>query len=287
MIFKQLTNSIVDIYTIGDKLREINKLKLDPSDVTGYVAALNGLKIRQAELILSTKGLSTVQQQSILNELSLVKATGKLTTAQMTALLTTKSRSKTDAEALLLNAGLITSETAEATATNVVTAAKLKELVQTKTLTQAEADLLAAKAGVVLANQKESASFLTGIGTKFKGLDSGLRSAGTGILALAKAHPVIAGITTALTIGTVAVGIYKKKQEETAKAIKEAYENAKTAIDEINSIFKNTKSTTENIAKEYAELAQGVNLLTNENKKLSTEKYERFLEFLMKMVMLF
>lgn len=229
-------------------------------------------------MVLSTKGLSVAQQQAVLAELSLANATGKLTTAQMTEILTTKSRSKADAEALLLNAGLITSETAEATATNVVTAAKLKELVQTKALTQAEAELIAAKAGVTLANQKESASFLAGIGSKIKGLGSGLKSAGTGILALAKAHPVIAGITTALTIGTVAVGIYKKKQEEAAQAIKEAYENAKTAIDEINSTFENTKSTTESIAKEYAELAQGVNLLTNENKKLSTEKYERFLE---------
>lgn len=214
----------------------------------------------------------------MLSQLSLVNATGELTTAQLTELMTTKSRSKADAEALLLNTGLITSETAEAKATNVVTAAKLQELVQTKALTQAEADLIAVKAGVVSANQKESISFLSGIGAKIKGFGAGVKNVGNGVLALAKAHPAIAAITTALTIGTIAVGIYKKKQEETAKAIKEAYEEAKVVIDEINTSFKNTKSSTKEISKEYAELAQGVNLLTNENKKLSTEKYERFLE---------
>lgn len=170
---------------------------MQADDVKGYVNALTGLSLKQAELVLSTKGLSTAQQQAVLSQLSLANATGKLTTAQLIEIMTTKSRSKADAEALLLNTGLITSETAEATATNVVTAAKLQELVQTKALTQAEANLIAAKSGVISANQKESASFLSGIGAKFKGLGNGIKSAGSGVLALAKAHPIIAAITAA------------------------------------------------------------------------------------------
>ena len=116
--------------------------------------------MKQAELLLSTQGLTSIQKQAILTELQFIGTTGKLTTAQMTEILATKEKSKADAKALLLNAGLITSETAEATATNVVTAAKLKEAIQTKALTQEEAQLIAAKAGVTLANQKESVSFL-------------------------------------------------------------------------------------------------------------------------------
>ena len=227
---------------------------------------------------MSTKGLSVTQQKAVLAEAELLGVTGKLTTAELNAILVNKKRNKDQAEALLIKTGLITAETSEATATNVVTASKLKELVQTKALTQAEANLIATKAGVTLANQKESVSFLTGVGSKIKGLGNGLKSVGTGILTLAKAHPVVAGITTALTVGTVAVGIYKKKQEEAAQAIKEAYENAKTAIDDINNTFNENSSKTKEIAKEYAELAQGVDLLTNKNEKLSIEKYERFLD---------
>lgn len=227
---------------------------------------------------MSTKGLSVAQQQAILSETVLLGTTGKLTTAELEAILVTKKRNKEQAEALLINTGLITSETAEATATNVVTADKLKELVQTKALIQAEADLIAAKAGVTLENQKESVSLLAGIGTKIKGAGTALKGLGTGILTIASAHPVIASITAAIALCGGAAIVNKVKQEEAAKAIKEAYENAKTAIDDINNTFNENSSKTKEIAKEYAELAQGVNLLTNENKKLSTEKYERFLD---------
>lgn len=85
-------------------------------------------------------------------------------------------------------------------------------------------------------------------------------------------------ITAAIALCGSAAIVNKVKQEKAAKAIKEAYENAKTSIDGINNTFNENSSKTKEIAKEYAPLAQGVNLLTNENKKLSTEKYERFLD---------
>lgn len=278
MIFKTIRQSLEDVYIAGRKINELNNLKLNATNITAYATALKGLNAKQAELVLSTQGLTLAQKQAILSQAELLGSTGKLTTAELNAILVTKKRNKDQAEALLINTGLITSETAEATATNVVTAAKLKELVATGKLTQAEANLIAAKAGVTLANQKESASFLVGIGTKIKGAGTALKGLGTGILTIAQAHPVIAGITAALALCGGAALVNKVKQEKAAKAIKEAYEEAKNAINEINNTFSENSSKTKEIAKEYAELAQGVNLLTNENKNLSTEKYERFLE---------
>lgn len=278
MIFKTIRQSLEDVYIAGRKINELNNLKLNATNITAYATALKGLNAKQAELVLSTQGLTVAQKQAILSQAELLGSTGKLTTAELNAILVTKKRNKDQAEALLINTGLITSETAEATATNVVTAAKLKELVATGKLTQAEANLIAAKAGVTLANQKESASFLAGIGTKIKGAGTALKGLGTGILTIAQAHPVIAGITAALALCGGAALVNKVKQEKAAKAIKEAYEEAKNAINEINNTFSENSSKTKEIAKEYAELAQGVNLLTNENKNLSTEKYERFLE---------
>ena len=239
---------------------------------------MKGLNARQAELVLSTQGLTVAQKQAVLSQAELLGTTGKLTTAELEAILVTKKRNKDQAEALLINTGLITSETAQATSTNVVTAAKLKELVQTKALTQAEANLIATKAGVTLASQKESSSLLAGIGAKIKGTGTALKGLGTGILTIAQAHPVIAGITAALALCGGAALVNKIKQEKAAKAIKEAYKEAKNAIDEINNTYSTNTSQTKEIAKEYAELAQGVDLLTNANKSLSTEKHERFLE---------
>lgn len=278
MIFKTFKQSLEDVYIAGRKINEINNLKLDATNITAYATALKGLNTKQAELVLSTQGLTVVQKQAVLSQAELLGTTGKLTTAELEAILVTKKRNKDQAEALLINTGLITSETAEATATNVVTAAKLKELVATGKLTQAEANLIAAKAGVTLANQKESTSLLAGIGAKIKGAGTALKGLGTGILTIAQAHPVIAGITAALALCGGAALANKIKQEKAAKAIKEAYEEAKNAIDEINNTYSTNTSQTKDIAKEYAELAQGVDLLTNANKSLSTEKHERFLE---------
>ena len=64
------------------------------------------------------------------------------------------------------------------------------------------------------------------------------------------------------------------REENLAKAAEEA----KNKIDELSTSFSNQKKTVSDYGKEYAELAQGVDLLTNKNLSLSTEDYERFLE---------
>ena len=78
----------------------------------------------------------------------------------------------------------------------------------------------------------------------------------------------------------MATGIIKwlddfiNREEKLAEAAKEARDK----IEELNESFVNQKKTVSDYANEYAELAQGVDLLTNKNLSLSTEDYERFLE---------
>ena len=64
------------------------------------------------------------------------------------------------------------------------------------------------------------------------------------------------------------------REERLAKAAEEA----KNKIEEISTSLSNQKKAVSDYGKEYAELAQGVDLLTNKNLSLSTEDYERFLE---------
>lgn len=104
-----------------------------------------------------------------------------------------------------------------------------------------------------------------------------LEGVGSGILSLIATYPAIATIVGALTLCGGAAIANEIRQEKAAAAIKAAYEDAKISVDGINNTYEGNSSKTREIAKEYAELAQGVNLLTNENKNLSTEKYERFL----------
>ena len=102
-----------------------------------------------------------------------------------------------------------------------------------------------------------------------------------------KAGTIATGIfNTALTAGVsiivtmMATGFIKwlsdvaNKEKDLAKAAQEA----KTKIEELNDSFIKQKNTIKEYAKEYAELTQGVDLLTNKNLSLSTEDYDRFLE---------
>lgn len=120
-------------------------------------------------------------------------------------------------------------------------------------------------------------SLLSSTKSKLSSLTGSAKNVGAFALSLAKAHPVIAGVTTALTAGTAAVTIYKKKQKEAAQEIENAYNKAKETIDNISSSMENKETTVESIGKEYAELAQGVNQITGENRTLNISDYERFL----------
>ena len=226
-IFKTLKNSINDIAVVGSTLTRIGELRLDPTNISGYATALQGLTTQQAQLLMSTNGLSYSQQQLVLSQIRLATTTGTLTTQQMANALITETRNEADAKALLLNAGLITSETAEATAIHTVTAAKLRELVQTEALTQAEANLLASKAGVTLASQQQASVFSV-LGTKLKIFGNSLK-------ALAVGHPILTAITVAIGVITTAVTIAEKKNKEFIESQEEIIEKSKESISEYES----------------------------------------------------
>ena len=74
---------------------------------------------------------------------------------------------------------------------------------------------------------------------------------------------------------TVAIGSYQKKRRE---AIAEAAEEAKSAIDDIESEFSEMQSVTDKAEKNFAELAKGVDLVSGENLSLTNEQYSEFLD---------
>ena len=108
-----------------------------------------------------------------------------------------------------------------------------------------------------------------------------LQSAGYATLTvLAKAANIALNAGIGILISLVATGVIKwlddfiNREEKLAEAAREARDK----IEELNESFVNQKKTVSDYANEYAELAQGVDLLTNKNLSLSTEDYERFLE---------
>ena len=71
---------------------------------------------------------------------------------------------------------------------------------------------------------------------------------------------------------------YEAEQEKAFEKAKTATEEAAKSIRELKSEMADTSSKANELSSEFANLVQGVNPLTNENKSLSTEKYERFLD---------
>lgn len=99
-----------------------------------------------------------------------------------------------------------------------------------------------------------------------------------------KAASVIGGmlVTTAITAGVSLLisGLVKfvDNLHDSEKEIEEFAENAKHAIEEIDSSFDSLKTTTDSIKKRYAELAQGIEQSTGNNVKLSNDDYNEFLD---------
>ena len=115
----------------------------------------------------------------------------------------------------------------------------------------------------------------------FTGLTASVKATWAAMSMLQKASIVFAAASTLWSIASAAMESQKQKAEEAAQALEELSSRAKEAKSDISTLKSSmvTKETSlDEIAKEYAQLAQGVDLLTNSNKSLSTDKYQRFLE---------
>ena len=148
---------------------------------------------------------------------------------------------------------------------------------------------------------EEATSALAGLGntsaglSKLKGVITGL---GSTIKTAALAHPILATIAAIAGLTVAGVAIYKKLHKSQAEYIKDG-EKAQSTIDESASSLKtnqtklkslattykdsskeikNHEEAIDSLAKSYTDLYKGVNKNTNENRTLSTEDYQNYLD---------
>ena len=108
-----------------------------------------------------------------------------------------------------------------------------------------------------------------------------LQAAGYKTLTIAtKAANIALGAITGIVISLVATKFISWLDDviHREERLAQAAEEAKNKINEISTSLINQKKAINEYSKEYAELAQGVDSLTNKNLSLSTDDYERFLE---------
>lgn len=110
----------------------------------------------------------------------------------------------------------------------------------------------------------------------FKGLGMSATAAATGVSVL---NAVLTGLAS-IGIGLLIGGAIKLADEliVTSEEIKEAANQAQDAIASLASEFKQDAKTVNDYAERFAELAQGVDMLSGKNLSLTTDDYEEFLD---------
>ena len=242
---------------------------------TALLMSTQGLNTAQIQQTLATQGLTTTQQYQAMVEAGLLSSKKQLSNAELQNAIASAINSQSKAKEIMYSMGLSAATEGEEAQTVELTAKKLSLAAATGILTQAEIEQIAATTGVTL-SQKTQNTQLTALTSKIKGFGNNIRNIGTGIHALAKAHPAIAAVTTIITVATTALGIYKKKQEETATAIREGYEEAKSAIKEAQNTLNSITSVVNKNKDRFLELSNGVNEFS-ERVSLSGEEYEEYL----------
>lgn len=91
-----------------------------------------------------------------------------------------------------------------------------------------------------------------------------IKSLGSGLLGLANSNPILAGLTTAITVGATAWDIYKNHQEKAAEALKETL-NKST---ELTKTYKQEQADLDSTIEKYKDLNKQLT-----NASLTTEEY--------------
>lgn len=271
MMFKTFINDLRNVQSIINSISNVEVWAngatglLNANSLNSLKTAISGLSKEQALLVLSTKNLSKAQTEQVLSAAGLLNVEKQLTTAQLSERLAKELNSKADAEALLINSGLITQKELEENATIKVTAAKINEAVANGTLSASDAGVIAGTLGITGVNTGATISFdllAASIWANIKALGAWLATnpigwailGGTAIFGLVKAYD-------ALTDSVEEV-------KERTDALLETYNSA---ISEANS----NAQTIESLASRYEKLAKGVNNL-GENVSLTVDEYSEY-----------
>ena len=280
---EELQSYIDAINEIKSATNEHNLALFDSLQIDEYANALEGVSASQAALLLSTQGLSNAQiaetlarkegstekaYEAMLNA-GLLKSRQLLTQEELNSTIATLGCTEAEAARIAASVTSTTTTNAEGVATAIVTKAKIAEAVQNGVLTESEGELLAAKLGVISASKAESASLggsklLNGIANGAKATGKEIGALGSGLLGLAKAHPIIAGLTTAITVGVTAWHAYKSHQKKAAEALKET-PNKST---ELTKTYKQEQSDLDSSIEKYKDLNEQLT-----NASLTTEEY--------------
>lgn len=257
----------------------------DSAVVIQYANALNGLNKEQALLALSYKNLSIQQKEQILSQMGLIASENTIQSELLQTALAQKGVSKEKANAIMIDLGLMNSNTLEAISQANCTKADLEAMLAQHGITGAQAEGIISALGLAGANAGLTVSF----GLLGKAIWSVTKALLTNpwTWAIVGVVALVAGISKAITT--------TKEYREKLEDIKSEASEVESELSSLNSELGTTRQRMEelegkgsltftekeeydNLVKQNNELQRSIDLLKLEAKTKNKEKNKTFID---------
>lgn len=198
-----------------------------------YTKALDGLSLKQAQLMLTTQGIVGEEQKDLLVKQGLIATSDRMSASIVSEALANTALNKEQQEAILIKAGLMKQETKELITGNACTEAKLRAILAEKGIKGAKADTLIASILQTGQNAKEAISWDV-LATKIEMATTKMLKwlfttpAGWATLAI--------GAVVGLTVAYAKLASTAESAAEAQEKLKESESNLSSARDELATI---------------------------------------------------
>lgn len=252
---------------------------LTTENINAYAAAVSNLTPKYQAQMLASQGLTKQQIQEAMtrnqcSEASIREATAHIhtTTTKQQEAAATQQLFVAKTKELAASYQNEAANLSEAASSNASAAAKILEEAASKNVSKAELYEIIVSSALEEQTKQQIIAQL-GLATANKTVAATASTAWSTIGAIIASNPVgfILTIVSAVYMIAKAIGDANEKIVESAK-------EAEDAIESLTSSFKEDAKTVNDYARRFAELAQGVDMLTGKNISLTTDDYEEFLD---------
>lgn len=228
---------------------------LNTASITAYTKALDGLNLKQAQLVLTMKGMNAEQQSQILADMGLLASKEKISaTLVQEALLKANLNGLTQTE-ILKKLNLINTETNEIITRNTCTEAQLRQRLAEQGIIGAQQEEILSTIGLTTAN--------TGLDISLNVLIASLKQLWVALISnpLGQIAIAIGAVVAATKIyDTVINHTYEtaQKQVEASEELIKRYDDEISSLEELQTKLKDAKGNKEELASIQGELNNAI-----------------------------
>ena len=228
---------------------------LNTASITAYSKALDGLNLKQAQLVLTMKGMNAEQQSQILADMGLLASKEKISaTLVQEALLKANLNGLTQKE-ILDELNLINTETNEIITRNTCTEAQLRQRLAEQGIIGAQQEEILSTIGLTTAN--------TGLDISLNVLIASLKQLWVALISnpLGQIAIAIGAVVAATKIyDTVINHTYEtaQKQVEASEELIKRYDDEISSLEELQTKLKDAKGNKEELASIQGELNNAI-----------------------------